>query len=393
MSMSPAGDLVTGVRPEGNTVAPSGARFRLLALAALTVSLIVLCVVVAVPFLPAITWGVALAIIAWPMHKVISRFIPHLGLAASASSLAVLLVILVPGAFVTYQLAREAGDTAERMRREAVETTLRDSMARTPILGRAVQWLDRMDIDVERELRKLGESYTQDISGLVNGSITAFIQFAVAVFILFHLFRDRSALMQGVRDVLPLSRAECDRVLARAADSVHANLYATLVTSLIDAVSGGLMFWALGLPSPVLWGVVMFVLSILPVVGTALVWVPAAAYLAVTGSWLAAVALVVWGIVEWIIVDNIIYVRLAGERMRMHDVPAMIAFLGGIAVFGMSGMILGPAIMAVTIALLDLWRQPERGVEIVSANGVTGNAAPAAPADEELLPETVHAGK
>src|SRR5436309_12396419 len=120
MSMSPAGDLVRGVRPEGNTAAPSGARFRLLALAALTVSLIVLCVVVAVPFLPAITWGVALAIIAWPMHKVISRFIPHPGLAASASSLAVLIVILVPGAFVTYQLAREAGDTAQRMRREAV---------------------------------------------------------------------------------------------------------------------------------------------------------------------------------------------------------------------------------------------------------------------------------
>src|SRR5205085_9831743 len=177
------------------------------------------------------------------------------------------------------------------------------------------------------------------------------------VFVLYYLFRDRAQFLRALRGLLPLTRADSDRLFARAADSVHANLYATIVTSAIDAVGGGLMFWALGLPSPVLWGVVMFVLSILPVVGTALVWVPAAAYLAVTGNWLAAVALVVWGIVEFIIVDNIIYVRLAGQRMRMHDVPAMIAFLGGIAVFGLSGMILGPAILAVTTAFLEVWRR------------------------------------
>jgi len=380
--MSQGGNILRSVNDQPNLAAPSGARFRLLALAALTVALIVLCVVVAVPFLPAITWAVALAIIAWPLHRWMSRHVAHPGLAAAASTAVVLLVILVPGTFVTYQLAREATDAAERMRRQSVENTLRESMARTPVLRQVVAWMDRMDIDLERELRKLGESYTQDISGLIQGSITAFIQLAVAVFILYHLFRDRAALMQGLRDVLPLSCAECDRVFSRAADSVHANLYATIITSVIDGVSGGLMFWLLGLPSPVMWGVVMFVLSVLPVVGTALVWLPAAAFLAMTNQWLAAVALVGWGIVEFIIVDNIIYVRLAGERMRMHDVPMMVAFLGGIAVFGMSGMILGPAILAVTMALLELWRQPEKGVQIVPANAVTGNASGPAAADE-----------
>jgi len=391
--MSQDGNILPSGSDQTPPAAVNGGRFRLLAFAALTVAFVALCVIVAVPFLPAITWGVALAIIAWPLHRWMSRHVANPNLAAIASSVVVLVIILVPGTFVGYQLVREAGDAAERMHRQSVESTLRDSMARTPGLRQVVAWMDRMDIDVEREVRKVGQSYTRDISGLVQGSTTAFIQFAVAVFILYHLFRDRAALMHGLRGLLPLSRAESEQVFARAADSVHANLYATMITSLIDGVSGGLMFWLLGLPSPVLWGAVMFVLSILPVVGTALVWVPAAAYLAITSQWLAAVALVVWGIVEWIIVDNIIYVRLAGERMRMHDVPAMIAFLGGIAVFGISGMILGPAILAVTMALLELWRQPENGVAIIGANGVTGKVVePAARrrADEEL-PEVVQA--
>jgi predicted PurR-regulated permease PerM len=130
-----------------------------------------------------------------------------------------------------------------------------------------------------------------------------------------------------------------------------------MITSLIDATGGGLMFWLLGLPSPALWGSVIFVLSILPVLGAGLVWAPAAAYLAVSGQWLHSGGLLAWGVLSFLIVDNIVYVRLAGERMKMHQVPALFAFLGGLAVFGMSGMILGPAILAVTVAFLEVWQR------------------------------------
>ena len=140
-----------------------------------------------------------------------------------------------------------------------------------------------------------------------------------------------------------------------------------MVTSLIDATGGGLMFWWLGLPSPLLWAVVMFVLSVLPVVGAGLVWGTAAVYLAMTGQWLSALALVGWGVLSFIVVDNVIYVRLAGERMRMHEVPALVAFLGGLAVFGVSGMILGPAILAVTAAFLGVWKRRVNGNEAAPA--------------------------
>jgi predicted PurR-regulated permease PerM len=167
-------------------------------------------------------------------------------------------------------------------------------------------------------------------------------------------------------------------VFRLAADSVHANLYADLVTSLIDAATGGLVLWAVGLPSPLLWGVVMFVLSLLPVVGIPVVWVPAAIYLGTSGHMLGAAAVVAWGIAAGVLVDNLLYARLAGDRMRLHQVPTLIAFLGGLAVFGASGMVLGPAILAVTVAVLDVWHRRANGptVEVVT-EGADPRAVPA----------------
>jgi predicted PurR-regulated permease PerM len=124
------------------------------------------------------------------------------------------------------------------------------------------------------------------------------------------------------------------------------------------------MFWLVGLPSPVTWGVVTFVLSFLPILGTYLVWLPAAVYLALIGHWSGALAIVVYGVVAWGIVDNVIYVRIAGDRMRIHQVPTLIAFLGGLVVFGASGMILGPAILAVTAAVLEVWHYRVTGEEV-----------------------------
>jgi predicted PurR-regulated permease PerM len=230
-------------------------------------------------------------------------------------------------------------------------------------------------VNVDHEVRKLVGRYTEDVSGLVQGSLMGVVQFAVAMFILFHLFRNPTALLGGTRRLLPMTRSECDRVFARFADSVYANLYATLVTSVIDGVGGGLMFWALGLPSPVLWGVVMFFLSILPLVGTWLVWLPAAAYLVLTGRWVEALVLVGWGVASWFVVDYVIYVRIAGDRMRLHQIPALLAFLGGLAVFGVSGMILGPAILAVTVAVLEVWNRPATGAEAFPARAEPGGPA------------------
>jgi predicted PurR-regulated permease PerM len=186
------------------------------------------------------------------------------------------------------------------------------------------------------------------------------------VVVLFFLLRDRAVLARGMRRVLPLSDAEVARVTGRAADSVQANLYANVITSLLDAVGAGVVFWAVGLPAPVLWGAVTFVVTLLPLVGSAGVWVPAATYLALTGRWMPAAVIAMWGVATWALVDHILYVRLVGGRLRMHPLLLLIAILGGLALFGASGLVLGPGIVAVTEAFLDIW-ESQAGPELEPA--------------------------
>lgn len=342
---------------------------RLLAMIALTVILIGLSISLALPFLPAITWAVALAILAWPVHRWISRRIGRGSVAAGLSSTIVAAVILGTGVFITYQIASETASVAEKLDDgSAQEGAIWEKASSIPVVGPALGWLERVGLDVQAGARAMVESYIQNTSGLAQGSMMAVIQFLLAMFILFYLFRDRDEFLDGVRDLLPLSKSETDRLMRRAADSVHATLYATLVTSVIDAVAFGLTFWMAGVPAPVLWSVIMFLLSLLPVLGAGLVWVPATVYLVMNGNWLGAAALVAVGAVTAVYVDNMVYAQLAGDRMRMHNVPVLIAFLGGLAVFGMSGMILGPAILAVTEALLEVWRRRAAN----SGGGVSG---------------------
>lgn len=368
--MSPNPDFVLDAIAAARTDGPlaSGDRLRPLALAVLTVALVGLCAMLAVPLLPALTWGVAMAVIAWPLHVRLVRLLDRPALAAFLTALLVAGVVAGAGLFVVAQLAREAGNAAEQAKDQSPGDTVRAAAAGVPLLDEAVGWMDRVGVNLDAQLRGLVEPYTQDAAGLAQGSLRAILQLAIALFVLYHLLKDRSQLLVAVARLLPMTRAESDRVFARFTESVYANLYATIVTSVIDAVGGGLMFWWLGLPSPVLWGVVMFVLSIIPLLGTWLVWLPAAAYLLATGRWVEATGLLAWGVAFAFVVDNVIYVRVAGNTMHLHQVPTLIAFLGGLAVFGASGMVLGPAILAVTVAVLEVWhaRQSAPGAVVAA---------------------------
>jgi predicted PurR-regulated permease PerM len=349
---------------------------RPFALAAFTATFLGLCVYLAIPFLPALAWGIALAVIAWPLQTWLARHVKWRGLAAGLTTAIVAVSVVVPSVFVSYQVAREGADAAEKVREETAEKSLQQKAEETPGVSGPASWLTRIGVDLDREVHRIVESNTRDISTLAQGSIMALVQFAIAMFILFHLLLDRSSILGQLKGLMPLDGAEYDRVVAHAADSVHANLRATLVTSVIDGVGGGLMFWLLGVPSPVTWAAVMFFLSFLPLLGTWLIWIPATAFLAMAGHYWEAGVLIAWGIASAFVVDNAIYIRVAGDRMRLHQVPALLAFLGGLALFGTAGMILGPGILAITVALLDVWRRRVEGIRPSAPEGATATAAP-----------------
>jgi predicted PurR-regulated permease PerM len=169
---------------------------------------------------------------------------------------------------------------------------------------------------------------------------------------------------------------------------ISASVYGVIVISAIQGFLGGLAFAVLRIPSPLLWGVVMFLLSMIPMAGAAIVWGPAALYLFFTGHWIKAILLVIWGGGVIGMIDNVLRPRLVGERTKLHELLIFFSVLGGLQVFGVLGLVVGPVVFAIALALLEIFRQSEAQREaerIAAATTTTTMSLPApgtpAPAD------------
>ena len=242
---------------------------------------------------------------------------------------------------------------------EAVNGRWQELVERNPQLANVLTWINE-HMDLGAEVQKVITAIVGDIATLFSGSVGAVVQLLITLFCLYYFFRDRGTALGELRSLVPLSETETDEVFARVADTIHATIYGTLLVALAQGALGGLMFWWLGLPSPVLWGVVMALLAVVPWLGAFIVWVPAAAFLALEGSWGKALLLAAWGTVVVGLIDNLLYPVLVGHRLRLHTLPVFLAIVGGLIVFGAAGVILGPVILAITDALVDVWRRRTR---------------------------------
>jgi predicted PurR-regulated permease PerM len=169
--------------------------------------------------------------------------------------------------------------------------------------------------------------------------------------------------LRQARRLSPFTHSETSHLFHRAAETIRGVFYGTIITAAVQGTLGGLLFWLVGLPNPLFWGVVMALLSVIPVLGAFVIWVPAAAYLAMTGAWVQAAVVVAYGGIVIGGIDNVLYPVLAGGRLRLHTVPVFISIVGGLIVFGAAGLIIGPLAMSITIAIMEIWRSRARDVK------------------------------
>jgi predicted PurR-regulated permease PerM len=335
---------------------------------ALTGLALIACGLMLWPFLPGVATGLATAAVCLPLHRRILRWTGDRDtLAAVLTTVVATLVLVIPVALVAAQLTAEARRGVEVVKEKAADEDVREQADRVPYLG---EWLDKVaagEVSVEQEARKVVARLGQTSLGVATSLASMAVQLLVAGFVLYFALKDRKHLLAAARRIAPLPDRRAGHVIARMDDAVIATVYGTVLTGVIQGVTGGLVFWALGLPAPVLWGVVMFVLAVLPVVGSGLVWVPAAVWLAAHGHWWQGAVLVGWGVLIGGPVCNYIYAVTAGDRMRLHPLPALLSFIGGLAVFGIAGMVIGPAVLALTVGLLE-----EQGVETDADQGAKG---------------------
>ena len=329
-----------------------------LALAVLTLAAAVLCYLILRPFVPALAWALALAVVGHPVQRWLERRVrPSLaaGLAVLALGIAIVAPVFFAGQYLVKEAARAYKLATEQLQSGEWATTLQQHER----VSRVVQWIQEQ-ADLGAVMQSIGGFAAQNAPGFLMGSAWAVAEIALTLFFVFFFLRDRAQLLDGVRSVIPLSERETDRLFVRVHDTILATVWANIATSALQGTLGGIIFWLLGLPAPLAWGAVMFVLSLVPTLGSFVVWAPAAAYLAISGSLGKAALLTGWGIGPVGMIDNVLYPVLVRTRLQMHTLTAFVAVVGGVLAFGAAGLVIGPVTVAVAQSLAPIWRRRTR---------------------------------
>src|SRR5689334_4045282 len=327
--------------------------------------LLYLCWRMVLPFLPALCWAFALALIGAPIYTwLLRRRLPR-NLAALIVIILTAIVVIGPALALVGALAKEASDIVNRLASEAGAKNLQEAIERNSRLGPIFHWLDSR-FDLLTEAMQLARSAagwaSSTISSVFTGSIWFLSQAATTMFVLFYFLRDGETILDKLRSVVPLSVEERDLLFTRIAQMIRVSLGGKLVVAAIQGTLGGLMFAWLGLPAPIFWGVVMAILSVFPVIGAFIVWVPAAITYALQGDWRHALMLTGWGVLIINPVDNLLGPVLVGTTLRMHTLLTFFSVIGGLAAFGVSGVVLGPVTVAIVAGLVDLFDRSRSAV-------------------------------
>lgn len=323
-------------------------------LMAVTVAGIYFCYRLAAPFFPALAWALALAVLFAPLQRWLESKVKYPNLAATISVVVVAVIVVVPATFVAERIIGEAAKGAETIKTMVESGAWRRALEANPRIMPVGHWIERQ-FDLPGMVNTATSWLTNSAASFVRGSVLQLIGMVLTFYMLFYFLRDRRAALESLRSLSPLSEANMTRLFDDVSDTVHATLYGTLVVAVVQGTLGGFMFWWLGLPAPLLWGIVMGLLAVVPVLGAFIIWIPAAILLIFEGGWEKALLLTLWGGIVVGGIDNLLYPMLVGRRLKMHTVLAFISIVGGLIVFGPSGLILGPVVFTVTRLLLEIW--------------------------------------
>jgi predicted PurR-regulated permease PerM len=332
----------------------SRSRLRAYILVAVTLAGLFVCTLLTAPFFPALTWAVALAILFAPAHGWIEARLKKPNLAAAMSVLWIGLLVVLPFVVLGSRMISEAAQGAITIKEKAASGEWRRMIEGNSTLAMIAEWIDQADLP--GVLNNVASWLATASTSLVRGGILQMVTLLLTFYLLFYFLRDRYTIIDWLRGISPLAEDEMNRLMSRIVDTVRATLYGTVAVAALQGTLGGLIFWWLGLPMPLLWGLVMGLLAVIPVFGAFMVWMPTAIFLALDGSWGQALILIVWGAIAIGCIDNVLYPILVGNRLKLHSVATFFSILGGVILFGAPGLLLGPLTVTVTVFLLELWR-------------------------------------
>jgi predicted PurR-regulated permease PerM len=331
-------------------------------------------------FLQPIFWAIALGIVVYPLHTwLLKRANGREALAAMLSVLVVVVVVILPLIGIGAAVTAEAAALYQRLDTGSfgLDELYSRAVNGMPRLVAILQGLGIDPMRLEGQLSTAAVAVSQFVApravSFGQDTLRVTVFFFLMLYLLFFFLRDGQVLLEGLVRALPFGDERERHLLGRFAEVSRATIKGTLVVGMVQGAIGGIAFAFLGIGAPVLWGVVMALASILPAVGPALVWVPAAVWLIANQHLAAGITLILIGVFVIGLVDNLLRPILVGRDTRMPDYLILLSTLGGLAGFGLAGIIIGPIIAAF---FLSVWQMAQAEFAVEESGDA---AAPPAP--------------
>jgi predicted PurR-regulated permease PerM len=340
---------------------PGALRFRRAALLLLVAGISVLFLLVVRSFILAVFLAAIFAGMAYPLHLwILKRLGDRRRWAAISTIVLLLLGIGIPVAGFLTLVAREAVQVSQgaegwiQSNQHYLEQA-RGLVGRIPFAVHLIPDADALMDQLKDVAGRTGPALMGTLAAATRGTLGFLLQLFILIYALYFFLVGGRESLRTILYYLPLSTEEEEQLLERFVSVARATLKGSLLIGLLQGAAAGLSFWVAGVPGPTFWGTVMVVLSIIPAVGAALIWIPAVIYLFIVGQTLAAVGLLVWCATVVSLLDNFLRPRLIGRDARMSDLLILLSTLGGIILFGAVGFIVGPIVAALFVTVWHIF--------------------------------------
>jgi predicted PurR-regulated permease PerM len=315
------------------------------------------------PFLTPIAWAMVFCVIFYPAYAFALKFVKLKEVASLITLLLILIAIIGPFSYISYALINEVSDIVAKTDIEARKLTSLLSDERVTNIFRKIEPYTGLEGPSEEVLventRKVGQKIVEGLSSGFGNVMSVAANFVIMAFTIFFFLKDGPGFLQKSRDYLPFSEEHRGRLTSQVKDMIVSTIYGGVVVAIVQGILGGIAFAVLGIRSPILWGSAMALMSFVPLLGTAIIWLPASVILLIEEAYVKGVALILVGIFVISMVDNILKPLIIGGRTKMPTIIIFFTVLGGIKLFGLVGLVMGPLVFALFLSVFEIFRTME----------------------------------
>ena len=317
------------------------------------------------PFLSAVAWAIVLSIVFYPIYAFLLKYIKWRPLTSFVTLCLIIVTIFGPFSYLSYLLTQELNYAVEYVKNGQYDTI--DKLLAHPAVSLIIDkplalfgmTKEEFSDVISSGISQIGKECMGIIKSGLGNVASAALNFIFMFFAVFFLLEDGPKFLDKLGSYMPFEKMEKERLIKQVKDIVISTIYGGVTVAIFQGSIGGIAFSILGISSPVIWGLAMFITSFVPMLGTFIIWGPAAVYLLLNGFYIKAVILVLIGIFVISMVDNILRPIIIKGKMKMPILAIFFSILGGLKLFGFIGFIMGPLVLAIFISVVEIWRYTE----------------------------------